>query len=64
VERAGEEALNQKAAADRSATAFKFPEGSSENKTAAITGGRLRIDHRDEEFSSLAGLAATYSSKS
>jgi hypothetical protein len=63
----------------RKKTAARFPgrrfilfsEGSSKNKTAAIAGGRfgvgsitLRNHHRDEEYSPLAGLAATYSSKS
>ena len=34
------------------------------NETAAITGGRFNIDHRvEEKHPSLAGLAATYSSK-
>jgi hypothetical protein len=30
--------------------AFAFSEGSSENKTAAIAGGRLFSGHRDEDF--------------
>ena len=29
---------------------FPFSEGSSENKTATIAGGRFDRDHRDEEF--------------
>ncbi len=46
--------------------AFLFLEGSSKNKTAALAGGRLleipAIVMRKHSF--LAGLAATYSSKS
>ena len=46
------------------AAVFPFAEGSSTNETAAIAGGRIRIAIIVmRNFSSLAGLAATYSSK-
>lgn len=65
-------ATNKKTAARiPQAAAHLFLEGSSKNKTAAIAGGRFGVGsvtlqnrHRDEDNSSLAGLAATYSSKS
>jgi hypothetical protein len=47
------------------AATFLFLEGSSKNKTAALADGRFsNAAHRDEDHSFLAGLAATYSSKS
>ena len=40
----------EKAAAGFPGGGLSFPEGDSKSKTAAIAGGRLRIDHRNEDI--------------